>query len=97
MPRGSALINLGRGAHVIEDDLLAALDRGQLAHAVLDVFEAEPLPPGHRFWRHERVTLLPHAAALTDPRSAAQVVAANVQALIDGRPLAHRVDRQRGY
>lgn len=97
LPRHAALINLGRGGHLIEDDLLAALDAGHLRHAVLDVFQTEPLPAAHRFWLHERVTVLPHAAALTDARSAALVVAANVQALIDGREVAHRVDRARGY
>jgi glyoxylate/hydroxypyruvate reductase A len=97
MPRGAALVNLGRGAHVVEADLRAALGTGRLGHAVLDVFEREPLDPQHPFWRHPRVTVLPHAAALTDPRSAAEVVAANVQALTDGRPLAHLADRSRGY
>ncbi|MCW5633449.1 MAG: glyoxylate/hydroxypyruvate reductase A [Rubrivivax sp.] len=93
----SALVNLGRGAHVVDDDLLAALDAGHVRHAVLDVFHAEPLPASHRFWQHRRVTMLPHAAALTDPRSAAAVVASNLRALRDGRPIAHLVDRVRGY
>ena len=97
MRPGSALVNLGRGGHVVDDDLLAALDRGHLRDAVLDVFHTEPLPASHRFWTHERVTMLPHAAALTDHRSAAGVVAANLRALRDGRPLAHLVDRARGY
>jgi glyoxylate/hydroxypyruvate reductase A len=97
LPRGAALVNLGRGAHVVEADLRAALGSGQLVHAVLDVFEREPLDPKHPFWRHPRVTLLPHIAALTDPRSAAQVAAANVQALVDAQPISHRVERARGY
>ena len=97
MKRGAALVNLARGAHVVEPDLLAALDAGQLSHAVLDVFASEPLPASHPFWRHPRVTVLPHAAALTDARSAAEVVAANVRALRAGRPLAHLVERVRGY
>lgn len=97
LPPGAALVNLARGAHVVEADLLAALHQGHLAHAVLDVFATEPLPPAHPFWDHPRVTVLPHAAAATDPRTAAAVVAANLQALQDGRPLAHRVDRGRGY
>ena len=97
MPRGAALVNLARGAHVVEADLLAALGSGRLGHAVLDVFEREPLTAKHPFWRHPRVTVLPHAAALTDPRSAAQLVAANVHALLDGQPIAHLVDRTRGY
>jgi len=97
MPKGAAIVNLARGAHVVDEDLLAALDSGHLGHAVLDVFATEPLPPGHRYWQHPRVTLLPHVAALTDLRSAAAVVAGNLQALQDGAPLAHRVDRARGY
>ncbi|MBK9136873.1 MAG: glyoxylate/hydroxypyruvate reductase A [Betaproteobacteria bacterium] len=97
MREGAALVNLGRGAHVVDDDLLAALDAGHLSHAVLDVFHAEPLPTSHRYWTHARVTMLPHAAAATDERSAAAVVAANLRALEHGRPLAHLVDRGRGY
>ncbi|WP_374675516.1 2-hydroxyacid dehydrogenase [Ideonella sp.] len=94
---GAALVNLARGAHVVEADLLVALDAGQVGHAVLDVFASEPLAPGHPFWSHPQVTVLPHAAALTDPRTAAGVVAANVHACRAGRPLAHRVERSRGY
>jgi glyoxylate/hydroxypyruvate reductase len=97
MRHGASLVNLARGAHVADADLLQALDTGQLSHAVLDVFRTEPLPPEHAFWTHPRVTVLPHVAAPTDPRSAAPIVAANVRALRDGRPLAHVVDRARGY
>jgi glyoxylate/hydroxypyruvate reductase A len=97
MRRGASLVNLARGAHVVDADLLKALDDGHLAHAVLDVFHAEPLPSAHPFWSHPGVTVLPHVAAPTDPRSAARVVADNVRALRDGRPLAHLVDRQRSY
>jgi glyoxylate/hydroxypyruvate reductase A len=97
MKRGAGFVNLARGAHVVEADLLAALDAGQVGHAVLDVFAVEPLPPAHAFWRHPAVTVLPHVAALTDVRSAAAVAAANVEALRAGRPLRHRVDRARGY
>ncbi|MBV8123401.1 MAG: glyoxylate/hydroxypyruvate reductase A [Burkholderiaceae bacterium] len=95
--RGGSLVNLARGAHVVEADLLAALDAGRLAHAVLDVFAHEPLPPQHAFWTHERVTVLPHTAAQTDPHSAAEVVAANLRALRTGQALQHVVDRRAGY
>jgi len=97
MRQGASLVNLARGAHVVEKDLLAALNSGHLAHAVLDVVETEPLPATHVFWFHPRVTLWPHVAALTDLRSAAALVAANVEAVRRGEPAAHLVDRARGY
>jgi glyoxylate/hydroxypyruvate reductase A len=93
----AALVNFGRGGHVVEADLLAALNAGRLAHAVLDVFATEPLRSDHPFWRHPRVTVLPHVAALTDLGSAAEVVAANLSRLQSGQPLLHLVDRRRGY
>jgi glyoxylate/hydroxypyruvate reductase len=82
---------------VVDADLLAALTSGQLRHAVLDVFHEEPLPADHAYWRHPQVTVLPHMAAQTDPRSAAVLVAANLRALRDGLPLKYLVDRGRGY
>jgi glyoxylate/hydroxypyruvate reductase A len=97
LPRGASIVNLARGAHIVDADLIAALDSGHLQRAVLDVFHTEPLPPGHPFWRHPKVTLLPHVAALTDERSAAAVVAANLRTLAAGAPIAHAVDRARGY
>jgi glyoxylate/hydroxypyruvate reductase A len=94
---GASLVNLARGAHVVEKDLLAALNAGRLAHAVLDVFDTEPLPKTHVFWFHPQVTVWPHAAAQTDLRSAAAMVAANVEAVRRGEPAAHLVDRSRRY
>ncbi|MDZ7858854.1 glyoxylate/hydroxypyruvate reductase A [Sphaerotilus sp.] len=97
LPRGAALVNLARGAHVVDADLLAALDDGQLGHAVLDVFHQEPLPAGHRFWTHPAVTVLPHVAAQTDAHSAARIVAQNLAAWRRGEALVHQVDRRAGY
>ncbi len=97
MRRGASLVNLARGAHVVDADLLAALDAGQLRHAVLDVFHGEPLPAEHPFWTHPHVTVLPHVAAQTDARSAAAIVAANVKRWRAGEPVANLVDRSRGY
>ena len=97
MAHGAGVVNLARGAHVVDADLLAALHSGQVGHAVLDVFDVEPLPASHAYWQHPRVTVLPHAAAATDPRSAAAVAARNVRAALAGQPLMHLVQRQRGY
>jgi glyoxylate/hydroxypyruvate reductase len=97
MRRGSALVNLARGAHVVDADLLAALAEGHLSHAVLDVFREEPLPASHPFWKHPQVTVLPHVAAPTDPRTAVAAVVANLIAHRAGAPLTGLVDRARGY
>jgi len=94
---GASLVNLARGAHVVDADLLAALANGHLQHAVLDVFAAEPLPADHPYWRHDQVTVLPHVAAQTDPRSAALIAAGNVLAFRAGRVPQNLVDRTRGY
>ncbi len=97
MRPGASLVNLARGAHVVDAALLAALDAGHLRHAVLDVFHQEPLPREHRYWSHPKVTLLPHVAAATDARSAAAVAAANLKRFRAGAPLEHLVNRARGY
>jgi len=97
LPAGASIVNLARGAHVVDADLLAALDTGHLRHAVLDVFTTEPLPAGHPFWAHPRVTMLPHAAALSDVRSAAHAAVANLRAALAGGAVAHRVDRGAAY
>jgi glyoxylate/hydroxypyruvate reductase A len=94
---GARLVNAARGALVVEDALLAALDSGQVAHATLDVFATEPLPADHRFWRHPRVTVTPHVAALTDARSAAAQVAEQLRRARAGEELLHRADLARGY
>ena len=97
MRRGASLVNLARGAHVVEADLLAALDSGHLQHAVLDVFATEPLPADHRYWHHDKVSVLPHVAAQTDPRSAALIAAGNVRAFRASAAPTNLVDRRRGY
>ncbi|HCU0429656.1 glyoxylate/hydroxypyruvate reductase GhrA [Serratia marcescens] len=94
---GAYLINIARGAHLVEADLLAALEQGQMAAATLDVFAREPLPQDHPFWRHPRVTITPHIAAITLPQQAMDQIAANIRALEAGHAPAGVVDRQRGY
>lgn len=97
LPKGASIINLARGGHLNENDLLDALDRAQLSHAILDVFEHEPLPPQHPFWTHPRITVLPHVAAVTDVKSAAKIAAENIKAFRAGRMPAPLVDRAKGY
>ncbi|WP_375464985.1 2-hydroxyacid dehydrogenase [uncultured Methylobacterium sp.] len=94
---GAYLINFGRGAHLVEVDLLEALAAGQVGHAVLDVFEQEPLPADHPAWSHPGVTVLPHVAAPTSRASAAAVVAAAVAAFRRTGLCPAGIDRQRGY
>jgi len=97
LARGACVINGGRGPQIVEEDLLAALDSGQLDAAVLDVFETEPLPTSHDFWTHPKITVWPHVAAQTNPDSAATQVAAAITAIMAGRAPANQVDWQRGY
>jgi glyoxylate/hydroxypyruvate reductase A len=97
LPRGAVLVNAARGALIDDAALLAALDEGRLAHATLDVFRVEPLPPEHPFWRHPRITVTPHIAAETRPSTAARVIAENIRRCEAGEPLLHLVDRAQGY
>lgn len=97
LPPGARLVNVARGRHLVERDLLDALDRGRLAHASLDVFRDEPLPPDHPFWRHPAIDVTPHVASYSQPESAAERVALNIRRLQAGEPLLDVVDRARGY
>lgn len=97
LPAGAALINVGRGPHLVDADLLEALDSGRLSRAILDVTEPEPLPAEHPFWAHPRVFLTPHVASMTQPESAAPILLENVRRHQQGEPLADAIDRSRGY
>ncbi len=97
MPKVGCVINVARGAHVVSADLLAALDSGHLAHAYLDVFEPEPLPADSPLWSHPGVTVTPHAAALTEPRTAVAKIVENIERLRRGSAPLHLVDRAAGY
>ncbi len=92
LPKGAAIVNCARGGHLVEADLLAALDGGQLSAAALDVFGDEPLPQQHPFWHHPRILITPHVAAATHPPTAAAAVADNLRRQREGRPLLNRVD-----
>jgi glyoxylate/hydroxypyruvate reductase A len=97
MPKGGCVINLARGAHVVTADLLAALESGQLAHAYLDVFETEPLPADSPLWAHPGVTITPHVAALTEPRTALPKIVENIERVRRGEAPLNLVDRDAGY
>lgn len=97
MPRGAALVNAGRGGHLKQDDLLAALASGRLSAAFLDVTDPEPLPKGHPLWTHPRVILTPHVASMTRPETAVDFVLETIERHKAGLPLRGLVDRQRGY
>ncbi|PWC39457.1 glyoxylate/hydroxypyruvate reductase A [Azospirillum sp. TSO35-2] len=97
LPAGAVVVNAARGGHLVEADLLAALDRGHLRGASLDVFGTEPLPADHPFWRHPKIRITPHVAAITHPSRSAVQVADAITAFRSGRPLANLVDRRRGY
>jgi glyoxylate/hydroxypyruvate reductase A len=97
LPRGAALVNCGRGGHLVQDDLLAALDKGHLSEAVLDVCDPEPLPAGHPFWQHPRITLTPHIASMTQPETAVDAVLENLRRHQAGAPLVGLVEQKRGY
>ncbi len=94
---GAYLINIARGRHVVDEDLLSLLDNGQIAGATLDVFRTEPLPAEHPFWRHPRVTVTPHIAGRTVLQDTVQQIVAKIQALQKGEPIEGLVDRARGY
>ena len=94
---GGYLVNVARGAHLVEEDLLALLDSGHLAGATLDVFRTEPLPPEHPFWRHPKLTLTPHTSARTLRDESIAQIAGKIRALEAGQPIAGLVDRFRGY
>jgi glyoxylate/hydroxypyruvate reductase A len=97
LPQAAALVSVGRGAQVVQEDLLAALDSGQLSAAVLDVASPEPLPPEHPLWAHPRVIITPHVASETQPESSARAILENVLRHRRGEPLVGVVDRSRGY
>jgi len=94
---GGYLIQVGRGEHTVEDDLLAALDSGQLSGAALDVFNTEPLPKESPFWRHPNVVVTPHDACDASPRAVADMLLSIADALQAGTRPANTVDRARGY
>jgi len=97
LPKGSYIINAARGGHVIDDELLAALNSGHIAGATLDVFDVEPLVPEHPYWTHPNVTITPHNAADSFPEDVAPQLIENVRRALTGEDLLNVVERARGY
>jgi glyoxylate/hydroxypyruvate reductase A len=97
MPRGAMLVNVGRGKHVVQRDLIAALDSGQLAYAALDALWPEPLPADSPLWLHPKVTIMPHVARRPTVAQLVSEMAANIRSLEAGGPLLQRVDPALGY
>ncbi|MGE5923189.1 glyoxylate/hydroxypyruvate reductase GhrA [Klebsiella quasipneumoniae subsp. similipneumoniae] len=97
LPDESYLLNLARGVHVVEEDLLAAVNNGKLKGAMLDVFSREPLPQESPLWAHPRVAMTPHVAAVTRPMEAIAYIAGTISRLERGESVSGQVDRQRGY
>ena len=97
MPAGGIVINCARGGHVVDEDLIAALDSGHLSAAVLDVFHFEPPEPDHPFWNHPKVSMTPHMASLTVPQSAARYMADNIRRVERGEAPLNLIDLTKGY
>ena len=94
---GGYVINVARGAHLVDEDLLTLLDSGHLAGAMLDVFRTEPLPPVHPFWQHPKITITPHTSARTLRDQSIAQIAGKIRSLEAGQPIAGTVDLTRGY
>ncbi len=97
LPEQAALINVGRGQHLIEQDLLDALDSGHLRGAIVDVFEQEPLPADHPFWQHEKIVVTPHVASHAPMSVVVEQILENDRRLNQGLDLCHQVDVNKGY
>ena len=97
MPDGGGIINVARGGHVVEEDLIAALDSDKLSFAKLDVFRQEPLPKHHPFWTHPKIRITPHNAGITNPETAAAQIIKNHRLALRGLTPNNIVDRARGY
>ncbi|MFT6873361.1 MAG: glyoxylate/hydroxypyruvate reductase A [Roseivirga sp.] len=97
LPKGAYLINVARGNHLVEQDLIDSLDQGHLSGALLDVFRVEPLPSDSALWRHPKVIITPHVASVTTPKSAIELLLNNLARLKTGEDLLHTVNINQGY
>ncbi|WP_266204910.1 2-hydroxyacid dehydrogenase [Pontibacter kalidii] len=97
LPQNAYVINVARGEHLVDEDLLEMIEAGHLAGASLDVFREEPLPKNHPFWAHPRIHVTPHIASVTNPESAVGQILENYDRLRNGEPLLNLVSRIKGY
>ncbi|MCH7412286.1 glyoxylate/hydroxypyruvate reductase A [Belliella sp. R4-6] len=94
---GTYIINVARGKHLVEEDLLEAIREGQISGALIDVFRTEPLPTDHPFWVEEKITVTPHIASVTNPDAAAPQIVENYNRLLNNQFLKNSIDRRKGY
>jgi len=97
MPKGAMIINVGRGKHVVEKDLIAALDSGQLSYAALDALWPEPLPPENPLWAHPKVTIMPHVARRPTVQQLVAEIARNIRSVEQGGGLLQEIDKALQY
>ncbi|MGM0636065.1 MAG: 2-hydroxyacid dehydrogenase [Bacteroidota bacterium] len=97
LPKNAYLVNVARGEHLVEEDLIEAIAKNKLSGASLDVFQEEPLPENHSFWKHKRITITPHVASRTNPKSAAKQLIENYKRMKNGEELENQVDTEKGY
>ncbi|MCH4821823.1 glyoxylate/hydroxypyruvate reductase A [Gramella lutea] len=97
LPEGAYLINVARGEHLVEHDLMKMIDNGHLSGASLDVFREEPLPEDHPFWEHPKINITPHIASVTKPESVVPQIADNYDHMKEGEPLKNKVEMDKGY
>jgi len=97
LPKGAYIINVARGEHLVEHDLLEMIDNGHLSGASLDVFRTEPLPQEHPFWKHPKIHITPHIASVTDPKKVVSQLLENYKRMLENKPLKNIVDLKKGY
>lgn len=97
LPEGAYVINVARGEHLVEHDLMEMIDKGHLSGASLDVFREEPLPDEHPFWEHSKINITPHIASITKPKSVVPQIVENYESMKEEEPLKNEVEIDRGY
>ncbi|WP_373518377.1 2-hydroxyacid dehydrogenase [Pricia sp.] len=97
LPKNAFVINVARGGHLVDNDLIEMLDNGHLSGAGLDVYHQEPLPTSHPFWQHEKIHMTPHYASVSEPKFVVPQILENFQRMKAGKPFLNEVSRDKGY